>query len=199
VQLVRLAPMPSQVAADLRACLAVFGKGCEVLGGVALLGLTLPGLDPMIDAVLVLPSGVLVLVGVDLPGPAVRLDAPIDGPWLVDGWRLVPPDGATNPVGSALAAVSAVAARLESPSAPPLPVLTVVLVGPYVKTVVQPPEDLQRGLRVCTPSGRSLIGLAVELSDGMPPCDQATAAALLRTFAPQLGAPPPAMLAAEGF
>lgn len=199
MQLVRLASPLSQVAIDLRACLAVFGKGSDVLGGVALLGLSLPGLDPTIDAVLVLPRGVLVLVGVDLPGPAMRLDAPLDGPWLVDGWRLVRPDGAINPTGGALAAVSAVAARLEAPTAPLLPVLTAVVVGPYVQTVVQPPEDLRRGLRVVMPSGRSLIGLAAELSDGMPPCGPAGAATLLRTLAPQLGAPHPAMLATEGF
>jgi hypothetical protein len=76
VHLVYLAPPPSQVSTDLRACLTVLGTGPEVLGGMALLGLTLPGLDLMIDAVLVLPHGVFVAIGVDLPGPAMRLQAP---------------------------------------------------------------------------------------------------------------------------
>ena len=79
-----------------------------------------------------------------------------------------------------------------------LPVGAAVLVGPYVQTVVQPPGDLPR-LRVLAPSGRGLLGLAAEMSDGVPPCTVAIGAGLLQVLAPHLGAPPPAMLAAEGF
>jgi hypothetical protein len=199
VQLVRLAPPPSQVAVDLRACLTGLGAGSEVLGGMALLGLTLPGLNLMIDAVLVLPRGVLVVVGVDLPGPGVRLDAPIDGPWFIDGGHLVQPDGAVNPVGHALAAASAVAARLELPGAPALPVQAVIAVGPYLQTVVQPHDDLKRGVRVLAPTSRSLLGLSAELCNGVAPCAAAAAAGLLSVLAPQLGPPPHAVLTAEGF
>jgi hypothetical protein len=199
VHLVHLAPPPSQVGIDLRACLTALGTGPEVLGGMALLGLTLPGLDVAIDAVLVLPHGVFVAFGVDLPGPAVRLEAPLDGPWLVDGWRLVRPDGAINPVGHVLAAVNAVAARLEVPGAPELTVHAVVIVGPYVQTVVQPRDDLDRGVRVLPPTGRSLLGLTAELCNGAAPCGATAAAGLLRVLVPRLGPPPHAILTAEGF
>jgi len=199
VQLIRLAPPASQAAADLRAGLITLGNGSEVVGGVGLLGLRLPGLNPTIDAVLVLPRGVLVAAGVDLPGPAIRLEAPIDGPWLVDGWRLVCPDGAVNPVGGAIAAASAVAARLRATGAPGLPVHAAIVVGPYVEKVVQPPADLDRGVRVLPPSGRTLLALAMEFANGVRPCGAAAAAELLRVLAPELGTPPPAMLAAEGF
>jgi hypothetical protein len=68
-----------------------------------------------------------------------------------------------------------------------------------VRTVVQPPEDLARGLRVLMPSGRSIVGLAVELSHGVSPCAPSAAAALLSVLAPRLGTPPPDLLTTEGF
>lgn len=194
-----MVPPASQVAVDLRASLTAVGAGPEVLGGIGLLGLNLPGLDLTIDAVLVLPRGILVVLGVDLPDPAMRLDAPIDGPWLVDGWRLVRPDGTPNPVAGVLAARAAVAARLEAPGAPGLPVLAVVAVGPYVRTVVQPPGDPERGLRVLVPSPRRLLRLATELSAGVPVCGVAAAAALLRTLAPSVVPTAVPALSTEGF
>ena len=106
---VRCAEPPSRIGTDLRAMLTAIGQGDDVLGGVALLGLSLPGLRLVIDAVLVLPRGLIVMSGIDLPGPALRLDAPNNGPWLVDGWRLVRHG---SPTGGALAAASAVGARL---------------------------------------------------------------------------------------
>jgi len=202
VHVVRLAQRSQpdcQAAADLRACLAVLGPGPEVLGGVALLGLMLPGLEPRIDAVLLLPRGILVLASVDLPGPVLRLDAPIDGPWLADGWRLVRPDGATNPAGTACAAAAAVAARLGVPGSPVLEVGVAVLVGPYVRTVVQPAADLDRRIRVLSPSGPALVGLARELCNGVRPCGLMAAGGLLGVLAPGLRPVPPEVLAAEGF
>ena len=59
--------------------LTAIGQGDDVLGGVALLGLRLPGLSLVIDVVLVLPRGLIVMSGIDLPGPALRLDAPNNG------------------------------------------------------------------------------------------------------------------------
>lgn len=201
----RLAAPPSQVATDLRACLTAIGPGDDVLGGVALLGLRLPGLDLTIDAVLVLSRGVFVLVGVDLPDPALRLDAPIDGPWLVDGWQLVRSGGSDgpgsagrpgSPVDDVLAATSAVAARLQAPGAPALPVHAVAVVGPYVANVVQPAGDPERGLRVLVPSARALVSLAGRLGAGVPRCSAAQATALVRVLAPAVGT---LDLTAEGF
>ena len=51
---------------------------------------------------MVLPRGVLVIAGVDLPDPAMRLDAPLTGAWKTDGWPLVRPgDRAPNPAAEA--------------------------------------------------------------------------------------------------
>jgi hypothetical protein len=203
VRSIRLGPQPSVVATDLRACLTALGVGDEVLGGIALLGLTLPGLDLIIDAALVLPRGLIVIVGADLPDLALRLDAPIDGPWLVDGWTLVRGERASkpagNPAGNALAAASAVAARLEAPGAPRLPVRAVLAVGPYVQTVVQPEGDRDRGLWVLCPSPRALLSLVLELTNGVPRCTTDAAVELLQMLAPQVEMPHSQVLAEEGF
>ncbi|HEY0638641.1 MAG TPA: hypothetical protein VGD67_13405 [Pseudonocardiaceae bacterium] len=198
VHIVRLAPPPSLVAADLAACLRAIGAGDEVLGGVALLGLSLPGFAPVLDAVLVTPRGVLVVTGVDLPDPAVRLDAPIDGPWLVDGWRLRLPGGADNPVPWALAATSAVAVRLQRTGGSLPEVHTVVAVGPYAGTVVRPDGDAGRGLHVLAPSTRGLVHLATGIGDPRRRAGAAGAAGVLRILAPTLR-PTAADLRAEGF
>jgi hypothetical protein len=196
MHLVRLAEPSSRIGTDLRAALAAAGRGDDVLGGVALLGVRLPGLDLLIDAVLVLPRGVLAVAGVDLPGPAVRLDAPIDGPWLVDGWRWVRPNG--SPVGGPLAAAGAVAGRLEAPGAPELPVSAVIAVGPYVRTVVQPDGDAARGLVVMHPTPLGLVRAARSLATAPRPCDVVAAGRLITMLAPQARLDPDD-LAAEGF
>ena len=217
-----MASPPSQVATELRACLTAIGPSDDVLGGIALLGHTLPGLDLTIDATLMLRRGVLVVVGVDLPDPALRLDAPVDGPWLVDGWRLSRPSGGSgpagnpvssnpvgsprpvggspvgSPVGDALGAANAVAARLEAPGAPAVPVRAVIAVGPYAGTIVQAPGDRERGLRVFVPSTRGLLGLAAELGRGVTPATAAAAGELLRVLAPGVTLPHTTFLA-EGF
>jgi hypothetical protein len=196
VHVVRCADPPSRIGTDLRAALTAMGSGDDVLGGVALLGLSLPGLRPVIEAVVVLPRGVLAVAGVDLPGPAVRLEAPIDGPWLVDGWRWVRPGG--SPVGGALAVASAVAGRLQAPSAPKLPVSAVIVVGPYVRTVVQPDGERGRGLVVLHPTSRGLLRTATSLATAPQRCDRAAAGQLVRLLAPHADIGPD-VLAAEGF
>ncbi|TVT18196.1 hypothetical protein FNH05_35665, partial [Amycolatopsis rhizosphaerae] len=86
MRLVRLAPQPSRVADDIRAALTSLGRGETVSGGVALIGARpLPSGRP-VDAAVVLPRGVLLVLGIDLPGPALRLEAPLDAPWKADGW-----------------------------------------------------------------------------------------------------------------
>lgn len=187
---------PSGVGADLRATLTALGPGAGVVGGVALTGLTLPGLAIVIETVLLLPRGILVCSTVDLPGPVLRLDAPVDGPWLADGWRLAA-IGA-YPAGTAMAAANAVAGRLESPGAPDLPVTAVVAVGPYVRTVVQPDADKARGLRVLYPSAKEIWKVATERSTAARPCSATAAAKLSAVLAPDLPISHATFLA-EGF
>lgn len=186
---VRYAMPPSRIGADLRAMLSAVGPGDDVLGGIALLGLSLPGLKLVIDAVLVLPRGLIVVSGIDLPGPALRLEASNDGPWLVDGWRLVRPG---TPTGGALAAASAVGARLEAPD---LPLSAVVAVGPYVREVVQPNGDTPLVLH---PTPRQLVRMATRLARAPRLCAVAAAGTLLDRLAPGNGVTPE-ILAAEGF
>jgi hypothetical protein len=192
---VRCAKPPSRIGADLRAMLTAIGPGDDVLGGVALVGLSLPGLNLVIDSVLVLPRGLIVVSGVDLPGPALRLEAPNDGPWLVDGWRLVRPG---SPIGGALAAASAVGARLEAPGAPALPLSAVVAVGPYVREVVRPDGDAERAPIVLHPTPRLLVRMVTRLARAPHRCDVPTAGALLGLLAPGHYVPPE-ILATEGF
>ncbi|QFZ17354.1 hypothetical protein [Saccharothrix syringae] len=199
MRLIRLGPEPSKVGADVRAALSTWGHGDAVLGGIALLGVRPPGCPRELDAVVVLPRGVLVVVGVDLPDPAVRLEAPLNGQWRTDGWPLTRPDGALSPAAETLAASAAVARRIQDMRGEPLPVTTVVAVGPYVGQVVQPTADLNRGVRVLHPKPTTLLAAARELATSDRPCSVEHAAKLVAVLAPT-GAPPPRpQLQAEGF
>ncbi|NUT49512.1 MAG: hypothetical protein HOV94_19725 [Saccharothrix sp.] len=199
MRLIRLGTEPSAVGADVRAALSTWGNGDAVLGGVALLGVRPPDCPRELDAVVVLPRGVLVVVGVDLPDPAMRLEAPLNGQWKIDGWPLTRPDGATSPAAEALEATTAVARRIQDMRGEPLPVTTVVAVGPYVGQVVQPTVDLNRGVRVLHPKPTTLLAAARELATSDRPCSAEHAAKLVAVLAPT-GAPPSrAHLIAEGF
>jgi hypothetical protein len=187
------------VGADVRAALSTWGNGDAVLGGVALLGVRPPDSPRELDAVIVLPRGVLVVVGVDLPDPAMRLEAPLNGPWKIDGWPLTRPDGATNPAAEALAASTAVARRIQDMRGEPLPVTTVVAVGPYVGQVVQPTVDLNRGVRVLHPKPTTLLAAARELATSDRPCSTGHAAKLIAVLAPTGTPPARQLLLAEGF
>ena len=199
MRLIRLGTEPSAVGADVRAALSTWGNGDAVLGGVALLGVRPPDCPRELDAVIVLPRGVLVVVGVDLPDPAMRLEAPLNGPWKIDGWPLTRPDGATSPAAEALAATTAVAHRIQDMRGEPLPVTTVVAVGPYVGQVVQPTVDLNRGVRVLHPKPTTLLAAARELATSDRHCSAEHAAKLVAVLAPT-GAPPSRQhLIAEGF
>ncbi|MER5265672.1 hypothetical protein ABTZ99_26675 [Actinosynnema sp. NPDC002837] len=199
MRLIRLGTEPSAVGADVRAALSTWGNGDAVLGGVALLGVRPPDSPRDLDAVIVLPRGVLVVVGVDLPDPAMRLEAPLNGQWKIDGWPLTRPDGATSPAAEALAATTAVARRIQDMRGEPLPVTTVVAVGPYVGQVVQSTVDLNRGVRVLHPKPTTLLAAARELATSDRPCSAEHAAKLVAVLAPT-GAPPTRQhLIAEGF
>ncbi|HEX6356572.1 MAG TPA: hypothetical protein VF106_26730 [Actinophytocola sp.] len=179
MRVVRVGGEPSTVGADVRAALTSWGRGESVVGGVALVGVRPKGWDQPVDAVVVLPRGVLVVVGVDLPDPAVRLDAPLSGQWKTDGWPLVRPDGAVNPAADAEATVTAVRRTLEQAKVEPLPVGTVVAVGPYVSQVHQPTSDLIRGVRILHPEPKTLLTAARELAVYPRPCTVGQARAIL--------------------
>jgi hypothetical protein len=184
VRVVRVGDETSAVGADVRAALTSWGRGDGLVGGVALVGVRPRGCDQPVDAVVVLPRGVLVIVGVDLPDPAVRLDAPLSGQWKTDGWPLVRPDGAVNPAADAAATVTAVRRTLEQAKVEPLPVGTVVAVGPYVSQVHQPTSDLLRGVRILHPEPKTMLTAARELATYQRPCTVTQARAILAALSP---------------
>jgi hypothetical protein len=199
VRLIRLGEGTSEVGVDVRAALASWGRGDAVVGGIALTGLQPPGCPRPVEAIVVLPRGILVVVGVDLPDPAVRLDAPLAGGWKTDGWPLVRGDGAVNPAIDALTVVGAISARLERARVEPVPIGTVVAVGPYVSQVFQPTADLARGVRILHPEPMTLLTAVRELATYQRRCSVAGVSHILATLNP--AAPPmdPADLMAEGF
>lgn len=199
MRLIRLGAEPSAIGADVRAALTAWGAGTEVLGGIALVGVQPPDCPVPLDAIVVLPKGVLVIVGVDLPDPGVKLEAPLGGQWKIDGWPLVAKDGTANPATEAVAAATAVAQRIQAMRAEPLPVSTVVAVGPFVGQVVQPTVDLNRGVRVLHPKPSTVLSAARELATSTVPCTADHAAKLLAILQ-TTGTPPDAKaLLAEGF
>ncbi|GAB1514343.1 hypothetical protein JCM33774_63850 [Actinophytocola sp. KF-1] len=187
MRVVRIGDEVSTVGADVRAALTSWGRGDSIVGGVALVGLHPKGADRAVDAVVVLPRGVLVVVGVDLPDPAVRLDAPMSGQWKTDGWPLVRPDGAVNPAVDALKVVGVISRTLEDAKVEPLPVGTVVAVGPYVSQVHQPTSDLLRGVRILHPEPKTLLNASRELAVHQRPCTIAQAQAIIAALAPDAG------------
>lgn len=196
MRVVRLGEETSTIGADVRAALASWGRGDTVVGGVALVGVRPEGSPGPVEAVVVLPRGVLVIVGVDLPDPAVRLEAPLSGQWRTDGWPLVRPDGAVNPAAEATQTVAAITATLEAARTEPLPVGTVVAVGPYVSQVHQPTSDLLRGVRILHPEPKTLLTAARELATHQRPCTLTQAKAIVAALAPDQA---DLDLAGEGF
>jgi hypothetical protein len=182
VRLIRLGQQSTEVGADLHAALASWGHGQSVMGGLALTGCQPPSCPRPADAVMLLPRGFLVVVGVDLPDPAMRLDAPLAGQWKIDGWPLVRRDGAVNPAIDALQVSDALAQRLGEAGVEPLPVGTVVAVGPYASQVVQPTSDLLRGVRILHPEPTTLLTAARELAVYQGRCSVDGAQAILAVF-----------------
>lgn len=198
MRLVRLGPQPSRVAEDIRAALASLGRGSNVVGGLALIGpRPLPTAKP-VDAIMILPRGVIVVVGVDLPDPAMRLEAPLSGPWKADGWPLVSPDKAVNPATGALALADSIGRRVQE-KAPALPVGTIVAVGPYVETVDQPAADVAGPTRVLHPTPTSMLAATVSLTSAKTSCTADDVRALLKVLAPDAPQIDSEALAGEGF
>ncbi|GAA0532886.1 hypothetical protein GCM10011581_17640 [Saccharopolyspora subtropica] len=179
---VRLGAEPTKVGADVRAAISAWGAGGSVLGGVAVFGCRPPGGPRPLDAVIVVPRGVIVVVGVDLPEPALKVDAPLQTPWTVDGWPMVRAEGAVNPGLEALESAAALARSLQTRDLEPLPVAAIVAVGPYVGQVTQPTTDLHRGVRVVSPNTTSVLAAVRELATYERPCPVEPVQRLLRVL-----------------
>ncbi|GAA5170104.1 hypothetical protein [Amycolatopsis dongchuanensis] len=199
MRLVRLGQQPSRVADDIRAALASLGRGATVVGGVALVGARPIPSVRSVDAIVVLPRGVLIVLGVDLPEPAMKLEAPLAGPWRADGWAVAAPERAVNPAAPKLELAEAIAKHLRPKVPEALPIGTILAVGPYVDQVDQPPADAAGAVRVLHPTGKHMLAAAVSLAAAPEPCSLAQARALLKALAPE--APPISddALRAEGF
>ena len=181
MRLVRLGDAQSAVAADVKSALASWGGGDAVLGGVALAGYLPPGRPRPVDTVLVLPNAVVVIAGVDLPDPAMRLDAPVAGQWRIDGWPLVGPDPTVNPAAEAVGVAEAVAEAVRDTG---LPVRLILAVGPYVGQVTQPQMDLDRGIRVLHPMPTTLLAAVRDVTGAAPGITAEQAGGLLIHLCP---------------
>ena len=147
------------MADDVRAALASLGRGSTVIGGIALGGRRRVT-DRPIEAVVLLPHGVIIVIGVDLPDPALRLEAPLGAPWKADGWPLVADDDAVNP-----ATKRSTSRRLRTANCRTgpgnRPGRHDHRGGPYVETVDQPATDLAGPVRVLHPTPTTMLAATV--------------------------------------
>lgn len=201
MRLIRFPPRPTRASDDVRAALIAFRQGSEVLGGFALLGIRPPDTAQDVDAVLVLPQGVVIVVGIDLPHPAVRLQAPLSAPWKLDGWPLTPTEeeSETNPAVGALTLARSVTDRIHE-AGTSAPVGIILAVGPYVGHVEQPPVDLTEPIRIVHPTPATLLPPIRSL---MPPGSHVLTAqqagTLLHHLAPGTHSPDLSAFVEEGF
>src|SRR6185369_17123598 len=198
VRLVRLERQQSRVADDIRAALASLGRGSTVIGGIALVGVGGVTERP-IEAVVLLPHGVIIVIGVDLPDPALRLEAPLGAEWKADGWPLIADDDAINPATEALD-ISQVCERRIAALVPGTgPVGTIVAVGPFVETVDQPAADLAGPVRVLHPTPTTMLAATVSLATAHRPRSVDQVRALIRGLAPEAPEFSDEVLLGEGF
>jgi hypothetical protein len=198
VRLVRLERQQSRVADDVRAALASLGRGSTVVGGIALIGVGTVT-DRPVEAVVLLPHGVIIVIGVDLPDPALRLEAPLGAEWRADGWPLVADDEAINPATEALDLSQACESRIVELVPGTAPVGTIVAVGPYVETVDQPPGDLAGPVRVLHPTPTTMLAATVSLATAHRPRSVDQVRALIRGLAPDAPEFSDDVLLGEGF
>ncbi len=198
MRLVRLERQQSRVADDVRAALASLGRGSTVIGGIALVGVGSVTERP-IEAVVLLPHGVIIVIGVDLPDPALRLEAPLGAAWKADGWPLVADDDAINPATEALDISQACEQRIVELVPGTGPVGTIVAVGPYVETVDQPATDLAGPVRVLHPTPTTMLAATVSLATAHRPRSVDQVRALIRGLAPEAPEFSDEVLLGEGF
>ncbi|WP_116040626.1 hypothetical protein [Amycolatopsis palatopharyngis] len=199
MRLVRLARRSAVVSEDVRAALTALGRGSTVIGGIALIGARPEGCTEPVDAIVLRPDGIVIVVGVDLPDPAVRLDAPLRDRWKADGWPLVRTDDAVNPATDALAIAAAVEERIRAVAGASPAIGTVVAVGPYVGKVEQPAADLAGRVRVLHPTPASMLAAIVSLTTAREPMPVPVVRQLLNTLAPDTQEQEANLLIAEGF
>ncbi|WP_414940742.1 hypothetical protein [Amycolatopsis sp. cmx-11-51] len=198
MRLVRLAQQPSRVAQDVRAALASLGRGSNVVGGIALVGVS-PVEGRPVEAVVIMPKGVLIVIGVDLPDPALKLEAPLGGPWKADGWPLVHSDTSINPATDALSLSAACTHKIADVAPGAGPIGTIIAVGPYVETVDQPAADLAGSVRVLYPTATTMLAATVSLATASRPRSVQQARDLIAALAPDAPPMPEEMLLGEGF
>ncbi|MET8853179.1 hypothetical protein [Amycolatopsis sp. NPDC004625] len=198
MRLVRLERQQSRVADDVRAALASLGRGSTMIGGIALIGVGSVTERP-IEAVVLLPHGVIIVIGVDLPDPALRLEAPLGAPWKADGWPLVTDDDAVNPATEALDLSQACERRIASLVPGTAPVGTIIAVGPYVETVDQPAADLAGPVRVLHPTPTTMLAATVSLATAHRPRSVDQVRALIKGLVPSAPEFSDEVLLGEGF
>ncbi|PRX48456.1 hypothetical protein B0I33_104272 [Prauserella shujinwangii] len=198
MRLVRFPRQPARVSGDIRAALASLGRGQTVIGGIGVLGVRPPGWTRDLDAVLITPRGVVVVVGVDLPDPSIRLEAPLAGQWKADGWPLVHRGEAVNPAIEALELAESLASLVRAEQ-PDVPIGTVIAVGPFVETIEQPPTDLAGPVRVVYPTATSMLAATVSLASADDPLSATQVRSVLSVVAPDAPEQPDDALRAEGF
>ncbi|WP_439377982.1 hypothetical protein [Amycolatopsis lexingtonensis] len=198
MRLVRLERQQSRVADDIRAALASLGRGSTVIGGIALIGVG-SVTDRPIEAVVILPHGVIIVIGVDLPDPALRLEAPLGASWVADGWPLVADDDAVNPATEALDLSQACERKIAALVPGTAPVGTIIAVGPYVETVDQPAGDLAGPVRVLHPTPTTMLAATVSLATAHRPRSVDQVRALIRGLAPDAPEFSDDILVGEGF
>ncbi|GAA5120674.1 hypothetical protein [Haloechinothrix salitolerans] len=190
----------SLIAADISASLRGLGRGDGTVGGMALMNVTPRGFSTPFDAIVVTPHGVLLISGVELPGPTMRLDAPLYGQWKADNWPLVGSGDAVNPGSPALAASRHLAQRIAHEAGLTVPVATVLAVGPFVDSVAPGQGDLDQPVRVLYPTINGLKNAIAALTPPGPnPCSAEQARAVLRAVDPATPIQPDTTLAKEGF
>lgn len=190
----------SLIAADISASLRGLGRGDETAGGIAMMHVKPPRCREPFDAIVVTPHGVLLISGVELPGPTMRLDAPLNGQWKADNWPLVGSGDAVNPGAGALAASRHLAERITHEAGLTLPVATVLAVGPFVDSVTPGEGDLDQPVRVLYPTINALKNAIATLTPPGPhPCSAEQARAVLRAVDPATPIQPDTTLAKEGF
>ncbi|GAA1239703.1 hypothetical protein GCM10009676_25540 [Prauserella halophila] len=204
MRLVRFSARPAHISPDIRAALTSLGRDGDTIGGVGLVGVQPPGMDAPVDAVAVTTHGVVVVIGVDLPDPAIRLEAPLHGVWKADGWPLVRGEddsgtNAGNPSGEALTVSDQVAERIRTASGSPgAAVGTVVAVGPFAEHVEQPAGELSGPVRIVYPTSTSLLASVVSLASAPRPFTVDQARAVITALSPDTELEDEA-LAGEGF